>query len=445
METVEESLNDTAHLLSALVEEKLSKQLITEVSYSFICKNTLSPIFENTKARSFEAKIYGHTKIDTDLQAYITDKNGIVVFDSEIYREGLDYSKFNDVYLTLKGKYGARSSKLIDSEGEGGLFVAAPIKHHNIIIGVLTVIKPKVGVVPFIDLAKEKFWRISLIVGLSIAFVFSLLAYLMFRPISKLSSYVVALRNKTKMVFPKIGLLELENLGKEIDRLVIELEGKEYIENYVQTLTHEIKSPLSSILASAELLENNPQKKEVLIENINKEGKRIQLIIEQMLSLSALEGMRSIQKSEDIDLLDLSQEILSSFKIEIQSKNLSVNISGSALNVKGDRQQIQLAVRNLLRNSLEFSKSGDQINISIFKNEEKKTVVEIEDEGVNIPEYAIDKIMERFFSLPRPDTKQKSSGLGLSIVKQIASLHGAQFQIKNRETSGVQATLLFKD
>lgn len=76
-----------------------------------------------------------------DLQLYVTDERGIVIYDSEKLKKGQDYSKKNDVYLTLQGKYGARSSLLFGSEK--GLFIAAPIRNSGKIIGVLTVIKPK--------------------------------------------------------------------------------------------------------------------------------------------------------------------------------------------------------------------------------------------------------------------------------------------------------------
>jgi len=443
METVEESLNDTAHLLSASIEVKLPKTKINPLTFKRITTDTLGPMFQNTGSRRFEAKIYSLIKKEADLQAYVTNAQGIVIFDSEGYRVGLDYSKFNDVYLTLKGKYGARSSKLLDPNEEGALFVAAPIKLNEVIIGVLTVIKPKIGVVPFIQLAKEKFWRISLIVAISIAIVFSILAYLLFRPIGKLSSYVSSLRNKKEFPFPKIGLKELELLGQEMNTLISELEGKEYIENYIQTLTHEIKSPLSSILASAELIKNQNENSSRLTKNIQREGKRIQNIIEHLLELSSLEGKRFIQKNEKIELLNMVKGMIDIFFTEAQSKSIRIEAIGNVTYVIGDKNYIEIAVKNLLRNSIDFSKPGDNIKIIIKSHEPNYTELIVLDEGQKIPEYALEKVTERFYSLPRPDTKLKSSGLGLSIVKQIAELHHAKFEIKNREESGVEAKLTF--
>ncbi|WP_409035739.1 two-component system sensor histidine kinase CreC [Leptospira bandrabouensis] len=445
METVEESLNDTAHILSAVVEEQLKQNPRAFAKFQNTLHSLFSPVFENTNKRSFNAKIYSLLKTNTDIQVYITDEKGIVIFDSEVYRKGLDYSKFNDVYLTLQGKYGARSSKLLDKEGEGALFVASPIRFKNRIVGVLTVIKPKTGVIPFIEEAKRKFWRISLLVASAIAILFSLLAYLFFRPILSLSQYVTSLRKKEKAVFPKIGIRELNELGKEVDLLVEEIEGKKYIESYVQTLTHEIKSPLSSILASVELLQSHPNESIRLTNNIHEEAKRIQNLIEQMLELSSLEGKKSISLDDSILLYDLVQEVLVNFQSEMEWKSVQifVHCENRKWELKGNRNYLYLAIENLIRNSIDFANKNDVINIEIKEGSEGFLRFSVLDEGQKIPDYALERVTEKFYSLPRPTNNRKSSGLGLSIVSQIVDLHGGTLEIQNREPRGVSVSIGF--
>ncbi|EMG21077.1 histidine kinase A domain protein [Leptospira interrogans serovar Copenhageni str. LT2050] len=86
-------------------------------------------------------------------------------------------------------------------------------------------------------------------------------------------------------------------MGEEMDRLFRELAGKEYVENYVQSMTHEIKSPLSSLLASSELIIENPDRLESLVSNIQLEGRRIQTILEKLLELSSLENQSQLEKN----------------------------------------------------------------------------------------------------------------------------------------------------
>ncbi|MCW7461403.1 two-component system sensor histidine kinase CreC [Leptospira limi] len=446
METIEESLNDTTHVLSAIVEEQINANPNERYHLKSLAESLFRKPFQNVRNRNFEAKIYSLLKTNADLQMYITDAKGIVIFDSESYREGLDYSKYNDVYLTLKGKYGVRSSKMIETEKEGALFIASPIRFQNQIIGVLTVIKPKIGVIPFIEEAKHKFWRISLIVASSIAIVFSMLAYISFRPILRLSKYITALRNKEKKPFPKLGMKELNELGKEVDQLVVELEGKKYVESYVQTLTHEVKSPLSSILAAVELIHSHPNEIERLTNTIDSEAKRIQNLIDQLLELSSLEGKNSIELNDTIDLGSFLNEILFRFEIELERKSLSVKKifpEGSVM-IKGNQNYLRMAIENIIRNSIEFANPSDLITIQLESISHSQAKLIISDQGQLIPEYALTKVTDKFFSLPRPIGQRKSSGLGLSIVKEILDFHKAELKIQNRTPKGVEVSILFQ-
>lgn len=445
METIEESLNDTTHVLSAIVEEEIKKNPNDRFRFKTVVESLFRDPFLNVRKRTFEAKIYSLLKTNADIQMYVTDAKGIVIFDSERFREGLDYSKYNDVYLTLQGKYGVRSSKMFDTEKEGALFIASPIRYQKEIIGVLTVIKPKIGVIPFIEEAKNKFWRISLLVASSIAVVFSILAYISFRPIIRLSQYVISLRNQERKPFPKLGIKELNDLGKEVDQLVLELEGKKYVESYVQTLTHEIKSPLSSILASVELIESHPKEMSRLTKTIEAEAKRIQSLIDQLLELSSLEGKNSIQLDDTIDLIALLEEVIHRFEIEWERKSLQVNTMFPKVPViiKGNHNYLRMAIENIFRNSIEFANPKDQIRIQLQVLENSKIKLVILDEGQSIPDYALSKVTEKFFSLPRPRDNRKSSGLGLSIVKEICDLHQANLTIRNLEPKGVEVEIQF--
>ncbi|TGM55412.1 two-component system sensor histidine kinase CreC [Leptospira biflexa] len=447
METIEESLNDTSHVLSALVEEKLKENPRKRFQFKSLVNELFRKPFQNIRKRNFEAKIYSLLKTNADIQMYITDEKGFVIFDSELFREGLDYSKYNDVYLTLKGKYGVRSSKMFDTEKEGALFIASPIRYEKEIIGVLTVIKPKIGVIPFIEEAKNKFWRISLLVASAIAIVFSLLAYISFRPILRLSQYITSLRNKDKIPFPKLGIKELNDLGKEVDQLVLELEGKKYVESYVQTLTHEIKSPLSSILASVELIQTHPNEMERLTKTIDAEAKRIQNLIDQLLELSSLEGKNSIQLDDTIELISLLEEVLARFEIEFQRKSLHVlkRFDMGRIQMKGNVNYIRMAIENILRNSIEFANPKDTITVELVSTLNHQINLVISDQGQSIPDYALPKVTDKFFSLPRPIGLRKSSGLGLSIVKEILDLHQAELTIRNLEPKGVEVKVLFQN
>ncbi|WP_233683047.1 two-component system sensor histidine kinase CreC [Leptospira interrogans] len=438
MEAVEESLNDTAHLLASLLEREFSQK---NDSLEKISERILSPVMRTTTERDLNSKIFEITKKKVDLQLYVTDERGIVIYDSEKLKKGQDYSKKNDVYLTLQGKYGARSSLLFGSEK--GLFVAAPIRKSGKIIGVLTVIKPKKSLIPFIESARKKFWNLSLYVALSIIILFISILYFLFSPIRKLSEYISALRFQKRVPFPKISVPEIRGLGEEMDRLFRELAGKEYVENYVQSMTHEIKSPLSSLLASSELIIENPDRLESLVSNIQLEGRRIQTILEKLLELSSLENQSQLEKKLNLNLQDVVQEMVASSISEAVRKKIRFRELTETVYVEGNSFFLGMALRNLVQNALDFSNPGSEITVRCGK-ENGFPFLEVEDSGPGIPSYALERIFEKFYSLPRPDTGRKSSGLGLAFVREIAKLHDADLEVKNGTSTGVIARICFK-
>ncbi|WP_232417977.1 two-component system sensor histidine kinase CreC [Leptospira interrogans] len=438
MEAVEESLNDTAHLLASLLEREFSQK---NDSLEKISERILSPVMQTTRERDLNSKIFEITKKKVDLQLYVTDERGIVIYDSEKLKKGQDYSKKNDVYLTLQGKYGARSSLLFGSEK--GLFVAAPIRKSGKIIGVLTVIKPKKSLIPFIESARKKFWNLSLYVALSIIILFISILYFLFSPIRKLSEYISALRFQKRVPFPKISVPEIRGLGEEMDRLFRELAGKEYVENYVQSMTHEIKSPLSSLLASSELIIENPDRLESLVSNIQLEGRRIQTILEKLLELSSLENQSQLEKKLNLNLQDVVQETVASSISEAVRKKIRFRELTETVYVEGNFFFLGMALRNLVQNALDFSNPGSEITVRCGK-ENGFPFLEVEDSGPGIPSYALERIFEKFYSLPRPDTGRKSSGLGLAFVREIAKLHDADLEVKNGTSTGVIARICFK-
>ncbi|ASV09840.1 hypothetical protein B2G50_17530 [Leptospira interrogans serovar Canicola] len=120
------------------------------------------------------------------------------------------------------------------------------------------------------------------------------------------------MRFQNRVPFPKISVPEIRGLGQEMDRLFRELAGKEYVENYVQSMTHEIKSPLTSLLASSELIIEIPDRLESLVSNIQLEGRRIQTILENLLELSSLENQSQLEKNLNLNLQDVVQETVAS-------------------------------------------------------------------------------------------------------------------------------------
>ncbi|MEM9398594.1 MAG: two-component system sensor histidine kinase CreC [Verrucomicrobiota bacterium] len=445
LESIEESLVDSSNLLASLVTQALHEQ------DNVIHKAKLERIFAHVHTTNPQAQIYGRLKNNIDVDIYITDAKGFILYDSRAPEKrakiGADYSHWRDVKLTLQGKYGARSTKDDPSNPTAStLYVASPMIKDGKLIGVLTLCKPTTGLSEFIHTATQKVIRTGIYAGLGTIMLGLLISFWLTHPISALTQYARQVRDGQRVKLPQLFMArELKKLGFAFEEMRDALEGRQYVEQYVQTLTHELKSPVSAIRGAAELLQERMSlaQRHKFLTNIKNEAQRITGIIEKMLRLASLESIKSLETYEPIDLNPLIQQTINSRTPLLMAKQLSLQMNlEDHIYVKGDAFLLHQAILNLLQNAIDFSPKKGAIQVSLTcKN--AIAYIMIEDQGTGIPEYAQDKIFDRFYSLPRPDSKHKSSGLGLPFVKEVATLHGGEIQLtkRNNQDSGTKAQL----
>jgi two-component system sensor histidine kinase CreC len=164
-----------------------------------------------------------------------------------------------------------------------------------------------------------------------------------------------------------------------------------------------------------------------------------------MLELSSLETRKKLNAVENINLNSIIRTVLESKQPMLHKKNIQIlSKSSDELLIKGDSFLLHQAISNLVQNAIEFSPPDSQISISTA-NYDNMITIEIIDEGPGIPEYALEKIFNKFFSLNRPDTDKKSTGLGLNFVKEVAELHEGKITIENLPEGGVKARFMIPE
>ncbi len=437
LEGVEDELADQANVLAAIVGGDMEKGTFSE--------KDLYTTFKGVYTRDLNARIYQYDKEHVDIRVYITDNTGHVIFDSEDNgRIGEDYSEWRDVRLTLDGRYGARST-LQDPEDtmSSVLYVAAPVIVNGKTAGVLTVAKPTTAINTFLQKAKPQIFKIGSITALVAIFLSFLASYAITRPIRRLTRYADDIGSGKRSPFPRLDRSEIGDMGKAFEKMQEALEGKKYVEQYVQKLTHEIKSPLSAIRGAAELMQEqmSEERRARFLANIHSEVGRIQDIVDRLLELASLENLKELKKHENVSLGSLVRNTLESMRPITAKKKLTVvNRVPDDIMVNGDSFLLHRAVSNLVQNAADFSPAHGQIELSAGK-EGPWVELYVDDGGVGIPDYALDKVFEKFFSLQRPDSGRKSTGLGLNFVKEIAVLHNGDVQLENRPEGGVRAIL----
>jgi two-component system, OmpR family, sensor histidine kinase CreC len=437
VEGVEDPLVDQANILAALVGR--------EMEAGRFSPEDLYRAFEDAYDRSLSSRIYDLLKTRVDLRVYITDSAGRVIFDSEDRENvGADYSNLRDVRLTLRGEYGARTTrKDLQDQATAVLYVAAPVVVAGETVGSLTVGKPTTNVNSFLKTAKPRIIKIGIVSIGAAVFLSLIVSYWLTRPIRRLTQYAHDVRVGKRAVLPQLGRSELSEMGLAFERMREALEGKNYVEQYVQTLTHEIKSPLSAIRGAAELLEENmpPEMRIRFLSNIRMEANRIKNLVDRMLELSELENKQILHKVELIDFGALLRTVLEGNEPLISQKELRLELRAEDdIQVKGDSFFLHQAVSNLIQNAIDFSPVRGRLEITAHVDSRGLSFAVV-DEGPGIPEYALEKVFDKFFSLQRPDTGKKSTGLGLNLVKEVAHLHHGGVRLENLTEKGLRATL----
>jgi two-component system, OmpR family, sensor histidine kinase CreC len=224
------------------------------------------------------------------------------------------------------------------------------------------------------------------------------------------------------------------------------LEGKTYVERYVQTLTHELKSPLAAIQGASELLRQDlpADQRRRFLDNIEIEAARLHSLSERLLHLAQIEQRRGLEEPETVPLAALVAGLLEEFAPRLERGRIGVSSAiPPALSVTGERFLIRQALANLLDNAIDFTPEDRKVRIEAAAEQGGSpglVVIRVFNEGAAIPDYAMARVTERFYSLPRPATGRKSTGLGLNFVQEVAYLHGGRFSIGNHE-GGVLATI----
>lgn len=435
LEAVEEVLVDEANLLAAFLESEMQDPAIPVES--------LRRAFLGLKDRPLQAQIYKMHKTKVDERVYVTDAKGIVLFDSEGLEEGKNFLQWRDVYLTLRGEYGARTTRdAPNNPASSVLHVAAPIRYQGQIVGVLTLRKPTASINFFLGTARSSIILAGGIAALSVILLGALVSAWVTRPLQKLTGYARAVGEGKAATYPKLGSSEIAEMGLAYEGMREALEGKKYVEEYVQSLTHELKSPIAAIQGAAEILQSAPEgpERQKFLANIGLESQRMQRVVERLLELSALETRRDLARRESVPLTALVEESLARFESRLQAKGISVQSRLLPLEISGERFLLEAAIENLLLNAIDFSPSGSTLQIELSEAG-SEVRFSIADQGPGIPDYALSRIYERFYSLPRPETGKKSSGLGLSLVREVARLHGGKIELQNRKEGGVVARL----
>lgn len=480
-QVIEDTLLDTSKFLAANLQLPLSSGQLYDATYQANLDTAFVGLPTINSDITPEYKHEGYSSF----RVYVTDKTGVVIYDSlpePDNDEGQDYSRWNDVYLTLNGQYGARSTTQNHNQRDGTImYVAQPIENpRGALIGVVSVGKPVASVLPYLDNTRNRMFITALLMSIAALILAGLVAWWLKQSITLVTQYTSALAEDTKKPYFYLGR-ELNSLTDTIESMKHQLENRDYVTDYVHTLTHELKSPLTAIRASSELLEDNgldEDDRQMLIHTIGEQSIKMQHLIDRLLLLAKIEQPTFKLNRKLTPLLPLLQSLAKDNAAKLQQQhlppieiyidnvcftetdrsqsNLTANIS-----VFADQFWLVQVLQNVLDNAIHFAENTIIIDIRQTAN---TVTIDIFNDGKLLPEYAVDKAFDRYFSLSHQsqtthhstsysasnmannDSSQyleqetpsishnvikKGTGLGLTLVKQVIEHHGGLVAIHN--------------
>ncbi|MES2566209.1 MAG: HAMP domain-containing sensor histidine kinase [Bacteroidota bacterium] len=238
-------------------------------------------------------------------------------------------------------------------------------------------------------------------------------------------------------------LIVLITFWRTVLSLMKEKEISEHTTDFLNNMTHEFKTPLTNIaLAGRMILKDSNIKQEEKIKHysgiILEENEKLQLQVEQVLSMTALERGEIPLIKKELDMHSLINETLNRMSVQIEHKQglLKTNFTAKNVKIKGDKTHMANAICNLLDNAIKYSIKEPELLIQTF-NKEEYFLLTVSDNGIGIESEYQKKVFDKFFRVPTGDVHNvKGFGLGLTYIKSIVELHGGSIELQSEKEKG---------
>ena len=246
---------------------------------------------------------------------------------------------------------------------------------------------------------------------------------------------------------PFINTIKVQK--KEITSYINKLVESEKIRSeFTANVSHELKTPLTSINGYAEMIGSGVTSEQDTIKFaniINKEGLRLLDLIEDIINLSKLESIGSQEMkdlSSSIDIYEIADDIISNQMTRAKERNIKLELIGTNLNITANRRMIVDLIYNLVDNAIKYNQDNGRVSVEIYK-ESKYCVLKVKDSGIGISQKDMNRIFERFYRADKSKSKKiGGTGIGLSIVKHIVEKHNGEISLTSKLNIGTEIEII---
>lgn len=301
--------------------------------------------------------------------------------------------------------------------------------------------------------------RVSRTMNSAMKSAFHILPFMIFLALVMIVTAWLLSKWQIERLIRPINTLDLENpleqemypeLQPLLERIEQSNKEKEAVaamrREFSANVSHELKTPLTSISGYAEIMKDGlvrPEDMQHFSEKIYQEASRLITLVEDIIKLSRLDEGRVELEKEEVDLYELSREIISRLAPQAVKNQVRLELTGESVKYTGIRQILDEMIYNITENAIKYNNPGGRVSVWAGNTLQGKKVV-VTDNGIGIPEDQIDRIFERFYRVDKSHSKERGgTGLGLSIVKHGVMLHHGEVHVESKLGEGTRIELVF--
>ena len=301
--------------------------------------------------------------------------------------------------------------------------------------------------------------RVSRTMNSAMKSAFHILPFMIFLALVMIVTAWLLSKWQIERLIRPINTLDLENpleqemypeLQPLLERIEQSNKEKEAVaamrREFSANVSHELKTPLTSISGYAEIMKDGlvrPEDMQHFSEKIYQEASRLITLVEDIIKLSRLDEGRVELEKEEVDLYELSREIISRLAPQAAKNQVRLELTGESVKYTGIRQILDEMIYNITENAIKYNNPGGRVSVWAGSTLRGKKVV-FTDNGRGIPEDQIDRIFERFYRVDKSHSKERGgTGLGLSIVKHGVMLHHGEVHVESKLGEGTRIELVF--
>lgn len=379
--------------------------------------------------------------LETKNRITLIHSNGSVYFDNTVSFEEMENHALRSEFLGAKDKGVSKVSRYSSTMTEKTLYFAKLLSNGDVLR---------------ISCNQHSVW--VLVLGMSQTLLLLLVIAVIISGISAswISKKIVHPLNSINLDEPESSDVyeELKPFTKRIAEENFEKAQREEIRaQYTANVSHELKTPLTSISGFAEILTQGGTDPKITVDfskSIYDEAQRMTTLVNDIIKLSKLDEKSIAMEKEALSLRSICREVMEVLSASAKTKNLSLNLEGDSGLINGVEPVIYEMIYNLVDNAIKYNKIDGSVNIKIqeiqnFAGDRNKVILSVRDTGIGIPYSERERIFERFYRIDKSRSRSLGgTGLGLSIVKHAAKYHNASVLVTSEEGKGSAFTVVFE-